>query len=273
MGLEYGTYVAWEIVFPLAMVGVLLLGSTLFMIVMVLLKYRIPSLQGVYSSLHSPLLGFFKFLYGYQQFENESSASQYCLLISIFPPLLFVALVFSNAFLFRVVFSCAPGFDCFSLENKTLHEPIDCNSHENMENVTKVICYKFVLDSFNGIVALGGSVVFLLVLCKCVRQPNICCSFTFRTLLLFGTLLYVVTVELWRVLTNEVAVGKFVFICFVYAFTCVWLTSSPYKQKHQAQIGRSEESGGDMVGTSPQGSGASGSTPTEQQPLLSTSKM
>lgn len=267
MGLEYGTYVAWEIVFPLAMVGVFLLGSTLFMIVMVLLKYRIPSLQGVYSSLHSPLLEFFQFLYGDQQFENES---RYCLLISISPPLLFVALAFSNAFLFRVVFSCAPGFDCFSLENKTLHEPIDCNSHEN---ITKVICYKFVLDSFNGIVAFGGSVVFLLVLCKCVRQPNICCSFTLRTLLLLGTLLYVVTVELWRVLTNEVAVGKFVFICFVYAFTCVWLTSSPYKQKHQAQIGRSEESGANMVGTSPQASGASGSTPTERQPLLSTSKM
>ena len=63
MGLDYATYVAWEVGFPLAIVGAFLLGSTLFMIVLMFLKYRIPSLQGLYHSMYSPLLRFLGLIY------------------------------------------------------------------------------------------------------------------------------------------------------------------------------------------------------------------
>ena len=281
MGYDYATYVALEVGFPLAIVCAFLLGSTLFMIVLVFLKYRIPPLQGLYHSMYSSLLRYLGLFYEGQTLEEMENGSYplltgCCSLIFISCPLSFVAVAFSNAFLFRVVFSCAPGFDCFSQENGTFPEPMNCSNHEELKDVAAVICYQFAFDSFKGIVAFGGSVVCLWVLCKCVRQANLCCS-----VILFYCLLTLVLIfaygELWVWgLTHRPFVGKIVLAIFAllcYFSAVLWLFLSPYKQRHQSQLGRSEESGGNMVGMSLQGSGTSASTSTERQPLLSTSNL
>ena len=277
MGLDYATYVAWEVGFPLAIVGAFLLGTTLFMIVLMFLKYRIPSLQGLYQSMYSSLLRFLGLIYEGQTEEMENGSCPLltgcCSLILMSCPVSFVALAFSNAFLFRVVFSCAPGFDCFSLSNGTFGEPMNCSNYEEMKNITAVICYQFAFDGFKGIVAFGGSVVFLWVLFKCVRQANICCSCTSRCCLgVLFIILFIGEILAW-VLAHEPFVAKLVLTIFVDIFTFSWLVNLPYKQRHPSLLGRPEESGGNMVGTSPQGSGASASTSTERQPLLSTSNL
>ena len=245
------------------------------MIVLVFLKYRIPSLQGLYRSMYSSLLKFLGLFYKGQVLEEMENGSCFLLIALIITsiPVSFVALAFSNAFLFRVVFGCVPGFDCFSLENRTFGKPINCSYHEEMEDVTAVICYQFALDSFKGIVAFGGSVLFLWVACKCVRQENICCKLTlcFCFVVLF-IILYSGEVLAWT-LTHKPFTAKSVLTLLVHLFTLFWLLNLPYKQRRPSQLGRPEESGGTMVGMSPQGSGASASTSTERQPLLSTSNL
>ena len=275
MGLDYATYVALEVGFPLAIPFAFLLGSTLFMIVLVFLKYRIPSLQGLYRSMYSSLLRFLGLFYEGQlleEMENGSCSLLFALIITSIP-VSFVALAFSNAFLFRVVFGCVPGFDCFSRENGTFGKPINCSYHEEMEDVTAVICYQFALDSFKGIVAFGGSVLFLWVVCKCVRQENNRCSLCFVVLffiLYCGEVL--VWIRMWT-LTYKPFTAKSVLTLLVQLFTLFWLLILSYKQMDPSQLGRPKESGGTMVGISPQGSGASASTSTERQPLLSTSNL
>ena len=278
MGYDYATYVALEVGFPLAIVCAFLLGSTLFMIVLVFLKYRIPSLQGLYHSMYSSLLRFLGLFYEGQTLEEMENGScplltGCCSLICTSCLVSFVALAFSNAFLFRVVFSCVPEFDCFSLENGTFGKLINCSSYEEMKDVTAVICYQFALDSLKGMVAFGGSVVFLWILCKCVRQENNCCSLTLRFCL--GVLFFILFLgELWAwTMAHEPLAAKLVLTFFVYLSTSIWLLHLPYKERHPSQLGRPEESGGNMVGMSPQGSGTSASTSTERQPLLSTSNL
>ena len=275
MGLDYATYVALEVCFPLAILFVFLLGSALFMMVLVFLKYRIPSLQGLYHSMYSSLLRFLGLFYEGQALEEMENGSCPLLtgLILTSSPVLFVALAFSNVFLFRVVFGCVPGFDCFSLENETFGKPINCSYHEEMEDVTAVICYQFALDSFKGIVAFGGSVLFLWVVYKCARRENNCCRVTshFCFVVLFCILFFG---ELWAwTLAHRPFPAKLVLTFLVYFSTVIWLLHLPYKQRHPSQLGKPEESGGALAGMSPQGSGTSVSTSTERQPLLFTSNL